>query len=303
MESVFLAEHPPIPGYEPVRPLGRNGLIVYLARQVSNGEEVVLKVACDPWCANRLRTCDAQVLHLDHPHILRVFAVGEVEGCAYSAVEHVHGTLDDELRNGPLLATEAPTVAHALALALLYARGHGMVQLNLAPGSIALTGDGVPKLTDLQPVDIVERCDPLRRVAHPAFAAPEDLTGGNGLAAAADVYRVGAALYAMLTGEAPFTGTLLEIVTAVAERRPVPPRELNPAVSEDVEAVCLKCLSKEPECRYGSLQDLADALLAAGTPRPAGAARGWMTAAMPTFFRRAWSVFNQRRRRVGDRLR
>jgi hypothetical protein len=82
MTATFRREHPPIPGYEPVRELGRNGAIIYLAHHVESGQEVVLKVAWPgaAYYAESLRTRDALLLHLDHPNILRVFDVGEVEG-------------------------------------------------------------------------------------------------------------------------------------------------------------------------------------------------------------------------------
>jgi serine/threonine-protein kinase len=137
-----------------------------------------------------------------------------------------------------------------------------MIQLPLTPTSIVLTDENVLKLFDLHVTSAVEKWDAQKRVAaiKPAFAAPEDLACENIVSVAADVYRVGANMYAMLTGQPPFAGDTPEIVAAVLEQTPAPPRHLNTGLSKEVEAVCMKCLEKRPERRYASLQDLADAL-------------------------------------------
>jgi eukaryotic-like serine/threonine-protein kinase len=166
------------------------------------------------------------------------------------------------LRDGPLRATEAVLLTRTLALTLGYLRHHHLTQPNLTPTTILLTDKNDPKLFDLELTDVVEKWDVQKRVhaMRPAFSAPEDLAGGSIVSMAADVYRIGATMYAMLTGQPPFAGDVREIITLVAHETPAPVRQLNPAVPRDVEAVCLKCLEKRPERRYASLQELADAL-------------------------------------------
>lgn len=92
MAEGFLAEHSPIPGYEVVRYLGRNGSIFYLACQLSSGKQVVLRVY-DTWFAGSVQKYEAPLARLDHPNILRVFEIGEAKGRVYTAVEYVRRSL------------------------------------------------------------------------------------------------------------------------------------------------------------------------------------------------------------------
>src|SRR5262249_60938487 len=89
----------------------------------------------------------------------------------------------------------------------------------------------------------------------PDYMAPEQAAGGRSgaIGPAADVWALGAILYECLTGQAPFSGEdPVEIVLKVRTEEPPAPASLNPAVPRDLETVCLKCLEKEPERRYGS---------------------------------------------------
>jgi serine/threonine-protein kinase len=202
---------------------------------------------------------------LNHPNVARVFEVGETEGRPYSVFEYVDGTLAARLREGPLRPSEAARIAQATALALRHARERGLVQVNLTPSSVALGKDGVPKLLDFTSVEAIHEADGgekglrVRPTLWSAWSAPEELTGHIS-SEAVDVYRVGAILYSMLTAQAPFSGSASETPAAIFERRPAPPRQLNPATWSELEAICLKCLEKRAGHRYSSLEALADDL-------------------------------------------
>lgn len=263
-------EHPPIPDFEPVRRLARNGYLVYLARQVSTGRLATLKVvACGSEYGEAMgagvRRHAAVLARFDHPHILRVIATGEVEECVYVALEFMEGgSLAARLRAGPLPASGAAQIAGTIALTMVEVSARDPVHVSLCPDDIFLRGATDPVLGTLYQITNAEisECAALV-VPNMRYVAPDQVTTpyAGQPPACLNVYWVGGLLYEMLTGRPPHRGeTIAQTIEQVLSQEILPVRQLQPAVPRDLARTCMKCLEKCPDKRYASLQDLARAL-------------------------------------------
>jgi WD40 repeat protein/tetratricopeptide (TPR) repeat protein len=186
----------------------------------------------------------------------------------------------DQAPAGAVRQRETATLVAAVARAVHHAHQHGVLHRDLKPGNILLGAEGRPLVSDFGLARRVDQSG--SRVSGAiegtaAYMAPEQARAMPGAATtAADVYSLGAVLYQQLTGKPPFKGANdLETLIQVMEREPVPPCQLDPRVSHDLETICLKCLEKEASRRYDSAALLADDLdnFAAGRPinaRPVG---------------------------------
>jgi hypothetical protein len=269
---------PAVAGFEILKELGRGGMgIVYQARHVRLNRPVALKVVhsgSQATADNRARfQAEAEaVALLEHPHIVKVFDYGVCDlgigcPCPYMALEFVDGgTLKHKLQAGPLGGRQAARLVALLAQAVDFAHQRGILHRDLKPANVLLTADGTPKLTDF---GLVKRLDvdcgvtqTGQIVGSPSYMAPEQAAGETRrLTTQVDVYGLGAILYELLTGRAPFAGaTLLATLQQVQHEPPAPPRQLNPQLDRDLETICLKCLAKAPADRYGSARALAEDL-------------------------------------------
>jgi S1-C subfamily serine protease len=272
-------ERPSVPGYEIHEELGRGGVgVVYKARQLSLNRFVALKVMlAGPYAGEdqlaRFRREAEAVARLQHAGIVQIYEVGSHAGHAYLALEYVPGgTLARRCAGGRLPPAEAARLVGALTRAVHYAHQRGIVHRDLKPSNVLLTEDGRPKITDfglarrLEAEPGVAAAGPQTQsgaiLGTPAYMAPEQAGGKRGAAGPpADVYALGAILYDLLTGQPPFQAdNPVDIICKVVTEEPVPPRRVEPRCPRDLEAVCLKCLGKDPAGRYASAGDLADDL-------------------------------------------
>ncbi len=278
---------PGVPGYEIEGVLGRGGMgVVYKARHLALKRNVALKMILNRGHAGprelaRFRIEAEAVARLQHPNIVQIHEVGEADGHPYCALEFVEGgNLARKIKGQPLPSRESARLVVALARAMQLAHSRNVVHRDLKPANILLTPDGMPKISDF---GLARQLDSDRGqtqagtlMGTPSYMAPEQASGrGHEAGPAADVYALGAILYACLVGRPPFKGqTVVETLDQVRTQEPVPPSHCQKNVPLDLETICLKCLRKEPETRYASAAELADDLerFLAGEPilaRPA----------------------------------
>ena len=259
--------------YELLEEIARGGMgVVYKARQVSLNRIVAVKMIL----AGQLATkADHDRFHaeaqaaalLDHPNIVPIFEVGEHEGQHYFSMGYVDGqSLAGRLAEGPLPPKEAAELVATVAEAVEYAHRQGVIHRDIKPSNILIDSKGRPRVTDFGLAKRVDSGNDLTATGQvlgtPSYMPPEQAAGQiKAVGPAADVYALGALLYATLTGRPPFqAATSLETLQQVIEREPVPLRQLNAAVPRDLETIVLKCLEKSVPRRYATAQALAEDL-------------------------------------------
>jgi len=267
--------------YELLQELGHGGMgVVYQARQVSLNRLVAVKLIqggefASPQFIQRFRTEAEAAARLQHPNIVAIHEVGEYRGQHYFSMDYVEGpTLEEQVRKGPLPPQRAAALVRTMAEAIHYAHGQGILHRDLKPSNVLVDRLDQPRITDFGLAKVLTGDSELtltgQPLGSPGYMAPEQASGKPGeLGPHSDLYALGAVLYHLLTGRAPFHAeTLTEVLRQVRETEPVRPRSLNPSVPRDLETICLKCLEKEPHRRYRSAKDLAEELgrFAAGKP-------------------------------------
>jgi hypothetical protein len=290
---------PSVPGHEILGELGRGGMgVVYLARQVRLRRLVALKMilagsAAGPAEMQRFRLEAQALASLQHPHIVQIYEVGEVQlgsgtPCPFLALEYCGGGTLAARLGRPLGDRDAAAAVAVLAGAVSAAHEKAIVHRDLKPGNVLLTEDGQLKITDFGLAKVCDLSAPAGEnltatgsvLGTPGYLAPEQAGGKTRqVGPAADVYALGAILYECLTGRPPFqAGTVLDTLVLVVGQEPVPPRQVNPRVTRDLETICLKCLNKDPAHRYPTAKEMAEDLrrFLAGEPikaRPQGVLR------------------------------
>jgi serine/threonine protein kinase/tetratricopeptide (TPR) repeat protein len=259
--------------YELIEQIGRGGQgVVFRARQKSLNRIVALKViGLGHWATEahlkRFRLEAEAAARLEHPGIVPIHEVGERDGSCYFSMKFVEGgQLDEVVRRAPMSIRQAAELIAKVARTVHYAHEHGILHRDIKPGNILLDAKGEPHLTDFGLARLVESESTVTRTLEvlgtPSYMAPEQAVGNNAvISSATDVYGLGAVLYQLLTGQPPFAGgTTYETIKLLLDTEPRQPRLLNPKIDRDLSTICLKCLEKDPTCRYASALALVEDL-------------------------------------------
>jgi serine/threonine protein kinase len=287
---------PLVPGYQILGELGRGGMgVVYKAWMVNLKRVVALKMTlagahAGPAELARFRTEAEAMARLQHPNFAQIYGFGEHAGQPFIVMEFIDGgNLEEKLtRFMPAFsAREAALLAETLARAVDFMHSRGFVHRALRPADVLLTTEGVPKIIDFGLAKLVGREAPEEDpnpegaiIGVPSYMAPEQARGqADKIGPLVDIYALGGILYELLTGLPPFRGeTGLDTLQMVLSCAPTNIRLLQPKVPRDLEAICAKCLRKEPGERYPRAAALAEDLhrFLRGQPvraRPAGPVR------------------------------
>ncbi|HKX60675.1 MAG TPA: serine/threonine-protein kinase [Verrucomicrobiae bacterium] len=261
----------PLGDYELLEEIARGGMgVVYRARQKSLNRLVAVKVLLAAQFAKDTRRFrrEAQLAaSLSHPNIVSIYEVGECDGQPYFSMELIEGRSLAELsREQPLGARRAAELTKTIAEAVHFAHERHLLHRDLKPSNVLVDAFDAPHVTDF---GLAKRSDgdadltlTGQVLGTPSYMPPEQAEAkGRQGTVAGDVYSIGAILYQLLTGRAPFLAeTLTQTLRLVIESEPISPRLLNPNVPRDLETICSKCLEKDPQRRYASTQELADEL-------------------------------------------
>jgi serine/threonine protein kinase len=287
-------------GYKVSKELGRGGMgAVYLARQISLGRDVALKVMAKQWARDptflaRFTREAYAAAQLVHHNIVQIYDFGSDKGVSYFSMEYVDGqTLAELVQTEGAISPEV-AVSHILQACrgLKVAHDHGMIHRDIKPENLMLNRYGVVKLADLGLVKVaalgahpsasaddgiqraavpesethdVESAPNVTRVrvamGSPSYMAPEQARDSANVGPGADIYSLGCTLYALVTGRPPFQGkTAREVMTKHAVETVVPPDVVVERVPRALSGIILKMVAKNPDERYQSIDEVIAAL-------------------------------------------
>lgn len=255
--------------YRIEKPLGRGGMgELYVARHERLGSRVAVKILHAAFTDHELALArfyrEAKAMaRIRSPYVATVLdALETPDGRPCLIVELLDGEdLQRRLRGGRLNVDEALDLAVQVCTGLAAAHAVGVVHRDLKPSNILLDdAQGVAKLVDFGVAHLdgdAQLTQTGTVVGTPAYMAPEQIRGSSTVDGRADVYGLGAVLYRALTGQAPYQGTVpTSVLSDVLENAPEPPGAIAPDIPTDVEAFILRAMSRDPDTRFESADEM-----------------------------------------------
>jgi serine/threonine-protein kinase len=277
--------------YEVLKKLGEGGMsYVYLAREISTGETVAIKVlsprlASDKSSVERLRREAGLAMRLDHPNVCRILRLGESEdGLIYLVMPFLKGELlsDREVRGGPMEIAPSVKLLQQMCAGLHHAHELQIVHRDLKPENVMLVKDDGANAEHAVVMDFglakERRADPAIAkltatgiiLGTPEFMSPEQIRG-KPLDARSDIYALGIVAFEMFTGKLPFQGrNAQEMMIARLRSQPPPIRQFRADVPEVVERALIKALQTNPDDRYATALEFGEALVGTAPPASSG---------------------------------
>jgi eukaryotic-like serine/threonine-protein kinase len=256
--------------YRIERTLGNGGMaVVYLARDEELHRQVAIKVLAEHLAGDdnfRARFLQESKLagRLSHPNVVQIYDAGETEGSPYIVMEYVPG--DTVAQRGKLSQAEAVPLALQACAGLQHAHSAGLIHRDVKPANLLVREDDVLKVADF---GIARAAELTRLTEHgtvlgtAAYLSPEQAAGEE-VTTATDIYSLGAVVYELLTGRAPYEfESLAELAAQQTGGVITPLRDLEPSVPEPIEAAVMHALAREPRFRPPSAADFAQELAAA----------------------------------------
>ncbi|MGC2322242.1 MAG: serine/threonine-protein kinase [Terriglobales bacterium] len=254
------------------RLVARSGMAsIFAATDLLTNRQVAIKVPhpemeSDPVFFERFQREQEIGAKLDHPGVMKVFT-DEDRSQVYMVMEWVEGRLLRQILNEqPKLPIErALRIALGICEALSYIHTHGVVHRDLKPENIMVDASDHIKLIDFGiAANVGSRRITFAKLSNtmgtPDYISPEQVRGKRG-DARSDLYALGVMLYEMLTGKVPFTGpNAFVIMNDRLLNNPIPPRELNPEISPQLQEIIYRALEREPKNRYASAREFANDL-------------------------------------------
>jgi serine/threonine-protein kinase len=249
--------------------VARSGMAsIFRATDMRSGRQVAIKIPHpemegDPVLFDRFKREADIGQKLDHPGVMKVLADGD-RSQTYMAMEWVEGRLLRKALGeaGKFPPERAIKIAVAVADTLDYIHRNGVVHRDLKPENIMIDGDDRVKLIDFGIAGQVgaKRLTfaKLTQVAGtPDYISPEQVKGKRG-DGRSDIYALGVMLYEMLTGKTPFPGSNpFAIMNERLLNHPIPPREVNPEISPELQEVIYRALERDPQNRYSTANEFA----------------------------------------------
>jgi tetratricopeptide (TPR) repeat protein len=246
---------------------------VRLAFEKSSGLEVVIKfvrtdiLGVNPGAVLERFTREARFLaRVQHPNVVRIYGYGADGTRPFIIMERVRGgSIFGSDPDRPVAPKKAASYIRQAALGLHVAHKYRIIHRDIKPDNLMVECDGTVKVIDFGLAKPLGADQTLtlegQAIGTPAYMAPEQIASPDRIDARTDVYGLGATLYRLITGVKPFLGGHIgSVFSAIQKRDPLRPRIRNPSVDRDLEAICLKCLHKEPYRRYQSAHELAEDL-------------------------------------------